>query len=100
MFGSTEKAIHVVGKTVLGLLVLLLCVCVGWNAYQIKQLRDYRLVVIDLSEQVDDARDSNVAEQIEREKFLDRIKADWSPKRRAPALRRQPLRQWVFYPRP
>ena len=94
MFASTEKAIHFVGKTTVGLLALLLCVCVGYEVYRIREFRQYEENVIVLSEEVDDAREENIAEPIPRTDYLQRIKDDWDKN-----VEHQALRKGVFYER-
>lgn len=94
MFASTEKAIHFVGKTIVGLLVLLLCVSVGYDVYRIRKFRQYEDNVIVLSEEVNDARDENVAEPIPRVDHVQRIKDDWDKN-----VEHQALRRGVFYDR-
>jgi len=94
VFASTEKAIHFVGKTVVGLLVLLLCVCVGYDVYRIRKFRQYEDNVIVLSEEVNDARDENVAEPIPRVDHVQRIRDDWDKN-----VEHRALRRGVFYDR-
>ena len=98
MLGLTEKALHVTGKTAIAALVVGLCICIGWNTYQIRELRLRHAELIDLADQVDEARGANVPQPIQRETFIESIQRDWD--NLGKPIQRVPLRQGVFYPRP
>lgn len=92
MLGSTEKAIHVVGKTTFVLIVLVLITIVGFGVYNIKKLGERRQRLCETCDQIDDAMSLNRPQTIEKEEFVKIIKSDWE-KRAKP----QPLRAKVFY---
>ena len=92
--GSTEKAIYILGKIVIVLLGLVLCLCVGWSSYQIRVLGDDREALVALSAKVDKIRKANSAEEPVKEKFIENIRRDWDN-----PVERVPLRQSVFYPK-
>jgi len=91
---STEKAIHVVGKSLLVVVVIGLCAVVGLGIYRINKLDELRIELIDTCDEITDAMTANKPKPIERENFLENIKSDWQK-----TSRPQPLRSGVFYRR-
>ena len=93
MVGTTEKIIHFVGKSVLAVLVLLWLLCIGYNVQRIRNLGRLRAELISLSADIDDARDENQPQPIDRPNFVDQIRNDWDKPGKHMGLRRG-----VFYP--
>lgn len=92
MVSPAEKAIHVVGRTAFVLAVLVLLLAIGYGAFTAKKLSERELSLKQMSTDIGDAMDANRPPEIEREDFLETIKADWGPRPKPRALNSQ-----VFY---